>query len=60
MALGEAAVSVLRRRSFVAKLAGDSPQDRFAQFTGLHDATQTAFLEQMTNTPDRNTSITKM
>jgi hypothetical protein len=31
----------------VAKLAAHFPQDRFAQFTTIHDATQTAFYAQM-------------
>jgi hypothetical protein len=44
----------------VAKLAAHFPQDRFAQFTTLHDATQTAFLQQMTKKPDRNTWTTQM
>lgn len=44
----------------VAKLAAHFPKDRFAQFTSLHDATQTAFLVQMTKTPDRNTWTTQM
>ncbi|MEB3156994.1 MAG: hypothetical protein VKO26_06115 [Cyanobacteriota bacterium] len=31
----------------VAKLAAHFPRDRFAQFTTIHDATQTAFYAQM-------------
>ena len=34
-------------REVVAKLAAHFPKDRFAQFTTIHDATQTAFYAQM-------------
>ncbi|MFM8582561.1 MAG: pectin acetylesterase-family hydrolase [Planctomycetaceae bacterium] len=44
----------------VAKLAAYFPKDRFTQFTSVRDATQTAFLEQMTRKPDRNTWTTQM
>lgn len=38
----------------VAKLAAHFPNDRFAQFTTLHDATQTAFYGQMVAAPTCN------
>jgi len=44
----------------VAKLAAHFPNDRFAQFTTIHDATQTAFYAQMTSTKDDNAWTNKM
>jgi hypothetical protein len=44
----------------VARLAAYFPKDRFAQFTSIHDATQTAFYEQMTKSPDCNAWTNKM
>lgn len=37
----------VRDAEVVAKLAAHFPNDRFAQFTSIHDATQTAFYAQM-------------
>lgn len=44
----------------VGMLAAHFPKDRFAQFTTIHDATQTAFFEQMTKSPDCNAWADKM
>lgn len=44
----------------VAKLTAYFPKDRFAQFTSIHDATQTAFYAQMAPTQDRNAWTHKM
>ncbi|MEB3260516.1 MAG: pectin acetylesterase-family hydrolase [Cyanobacteriota bacterium] len=44
----------------VAKLAAHFPSDRFAQFTTMHDATQTAFDAQTLSSPACLTWTTKM
>jgi len=49
-----------RDSEVVAKLAAHFPKDRFAQFTTLHDATQTAFYAQMTSIKDDHAWTNKM
>jgi hypothetical protein len=44
----------------VAKLAAHFPSDRFAQFTSIHDATQTAFYAQMGSAQGCNAWTNKM
>lgn len=44
----------------VAKLAAAFPKDRFAQFTTIHDATQTAFYAQMVSAQACNAWTNKM